>query len=297
MTGHSGPPGRMPAWPALLAVAAAVVQEVGAAVAVGLFNALGVAGTVFARFFVAAVILCVAVRPRPRDLDIRACRSVAGLAAALTAMNLFFYEALSRIPLGVAVTVEICGPLLLSVCMNRHWTGWLWAAVAFSGVCLLGLGGGPLRSSDLIGLALAAGAAVGWVGYILATAYAGKVFANLEALALATVLGALMTAPAAAWNLDLESALNWEVVRTVVVVGLMCSVIPYSLELISLRTLPASTFAVLTSLSPAVAAIAGWFVLGQQLGLIDCLAVMLVIIASAGAVRAAPPTAPPAPIA
>jgi inner membrane transporter RhtA len=271
---------------------AAIVQEVGAAFAVGLFDALGVTGTVFARFLVAAVVLCVVVRPRIRGLDSRAFGAIVGLAVTLTVMNLCFYEALSRIPLGIAVTVEICGPLLLSVVLNRRWRGWIWALVAFSGVALLGLGGGPLPASNVIGLALAAGAAASWVGYILATAHAGKVFANLDALAWATVLGAVLTAPAAALSINLGSALRWEVAGLAVVVGLMCSVIPYSLELISLRTLPASTFAVLTSLSPAIAAVAGWFILDQRLGLTDYFAVALVVIASAGAVRSAPTLGP-----
>jgi inner membrane transporter RhtA len=277
-----------PALPALLAVVAAVVQEVGAAFAVSLFAALGVMGTVFARFAVAAVVLCVVVRPRIRGLSFRAFGAVVGLAVTLTVMNVCFYQALSRIPLGIAVTVEICGPLVLSVVLNRRWSRWIWALVAFSGVALLGLGSGPVHTSDAIGLVLAAGAAMSWVGYILATAHAGRVFANLDALALATVLGAALTAPAAAMSIDLGFALHWEVAGLVLVVGLMCSVIPYSLELISLRTLPASTFAVLTSLSPAIAAIAGWFILDQQLSLTDYLAVALVVVASAGAVRSAP---------
>lgn len=274
-----------PTWPALLAVTATMVQEIGAAFAVGLFGALGVAGTVFARFSVAAAVLCVVFRPRLRGLDGRAFAAIAALAVTLTAMNLCFYGALSRIPLGVAVTVEITGPLLLSVMLNRSRWGWSWALVAFAGVALLGLGGGPLARPDMVGFTLAGAAAVSWMGYILASAHASKVFANLDALALATVLGAVLTAPAAALSIDMDAAARWEVAGLAIVVGLMCSVIPYSLELISLRTLPASTFAVLTSLSPAIAAVAGWFVLDQRLGPAGYLAVALVVIASAGAVR------------
>ena len=122
--------------PAFLAVLAATVQEVGAAFAVGLFDALGVAGTVCARFAVAAVVLCAFVRPKLRGLNRRSWLAILALAVTLTAMNLCFYEALSRIPLGVAVTVEICGPLLLAVILNRRWSGWTWALVAFVGVAV-----------------------------------------------------------------------------------------------------------------------------------------------------------------
>jgi hypothetical protein len=137
---------RATAWSAALVVVAATVQEVGAAFAVGLFGALGVTGTVFARFAVAGVVLCGFGRPRWRGLTARAYRTIVALALTLTAMNVFFYQALSRIPLGVAVTVEICGPLLLSVALSRRWLSWTWAALAFAGVALLGLGPGHLRA-------------------------------------------------------------------------------------------------------------------------------------------------------
>jgi inner membrane transporter RhtA len=104
---------RSPIGPALLVVVAAISQEVGAAFAVGLFAALGAIGAVSVRFLVAGVILCVAVRPRLSGLSGRAWLSAAALAATLTVMNLCFYNSLTRIPLGVAVTVEALGPLAL----------------------------------------------------------------------------------------------------------------------------------------------------------------------------------------
>jgi inner membrane transporter RhtA len=271
------------AWPAALIVMAATVQEVGAALAVGLFGALGVTGTVFARFAVAGVVLCGFGRPRWCGLAARAYRAILVLALALTAMNLSFYQALSRIPLGIAVTVEICGPLLLSVAFSRRWLSWTWAVLAFAGVALLGLGHGHLPAPSAIGLAFAAGAAASWAGYILATAHVGTIFDNLDALALATVIGGLLTAPFAMASINPDGALRWNVAGLAITVGLMCSVIPYSLELISLRSLPPSTFAVLTSLSPAIAAFSGWFILHQRLGGSDYLGVALVMIASVGA--------------
>jgi inner membrane transporter RhtA len=257
------------AWPAFLVVNAAAVQELGAAFAVGLFAALGVPGTVFVRFAVAGLVLGGLARPRLRGLSRREYAAIAALALTLTAMNLSFYEAISRIPLGVAVTVEICGPLVLSVALNRRWLGWVWAMLAFAGVALLGLGPGHLHATDAVGLAFAAAAAASWAGYILATAHVGKVFANLDALALATALGVLVTAPAAVMTINIDAALRWSVAGLVLVVGLMCSVIPYSLELAALRRLPADIFAILASLAPAIAALAGWFVLHQRLGVTD----------------------------
>lgn len=268
-------------------VAAAISQEVGAAFAVGLFAALGAIGAVFVRLFVAGVILCVAVRPRLRGLSLRAWLSVVALAGTVTVMNVCFYNALTRVPLGVAVTIEVLGPLALSVVVSSRRTAWLWALLALLGVALLSLTGVRVGHLDPVGLGFAAAAAASWAAYILATARAGSDFPNLDGLALATVIGAIITAPFAAVAVDADSALQWQVLGLGAIVGVMSSVIPYSLELISLRRLPPETFAILTCLSPVVAAVAGWLILGQHLAVTGYVAIVLVTVASIGAVRAA----------
>jgi inner membrane transporter RhtA len=285
---------RSPIGPALLVVIAAVSQEVGAAFAVGLFAALGAGGAVFVRFLVAGVVLCAAVRPRMLGLSRRAWLSVAGLALTLTVMNLCFYLALTRIPLGVAVTVEVLGPLTLSVLVSKRRSAWLWAALALAGVALLSLTGVEVGYLDPVGLAYAVGAAASWAGYILASARAATDFGNLDALAIATAIGAIVTAPIAVLSVDPGAALRWQVLGLGVTVGVMSSVIPYSLELISLRRLPPDTFAILTCLSPVIAALAGWLVLGQHLAVTGYLAIALVTAASIGAVRSASRQARPA---
>jgi inner membrane transporter RhtA len=278
---------RSPIGPALLVVVAAISQEVGAAFAVGLFAALGPVGAVFVRLLVSGVILCAAVRPRLRGLSGRARMSALALAAALVVMNLCFYISLTRIPLGVAVTVEALGPLVLSVVVSRRMSAWLWALLALLGVALLSLTGVRVGHLDLVGLGFAAAAGVSWAGYILATARAGSDFPKLDGLALATTIGALVTAPFAVLAIDPGSALRWQVLGLGALVGVMSSVIPYSLELISLRRLPPETFAILTCLSPVVAAIAGWLILGQHLAVTGYVAIVLVTVASIGAVRSA----------
>ena len=281
---HQGGP---PVGPALLVVGAATSQEVGAAFAVGLFSALGAGGATFARFVVAGVVLCVAVRPRVRRLTRRAWGAATALAVSLTAMNLCFYEAISRIPLGIAVTIEVLGPLVLSVALSRRRIAWLWALLAFAGIATLGLAPKQLGHLDWVGVAFAAAAALSWACYIVATSRAVQVFPKLDALAIATAMGALLVAPFAAVTIDGAAAVHWHVAVLAVAVGLMSSVIPYSLELWSLRTLTPATFAVLTCVSPVVAVLAGWAVLGQRLTVLDCLAILLVTVASAGAVRSA----------
>ncbi len=277
---------RSPIGPALLVVVAAISQEVGAAFAVGLFAALGATGAVFARFLVAGVILCAAVRPRVLGLSRSAWLSVAGLAVTLTVMNLCFYLALTRIPLGVAVTVEVLGPLTLSVVVSKRASAWLWAVLALAGVALLSLMGVESGRLDTVGLAFAVGAAVSWACYILASARAASDFPNLDALAMATMIGAVVMAPFAMLHVD-AAALQWAVLGLGLTVGVMSSVIPYSLELISLRRLPPETFAILTCLSPVVAALAGWLILSQRLSPTGYLAIVLVTAASVGAVHSA----------
>jgi inner membrane transporter RhtA len=271
----------------MLVVVAAISQEVGAAFAVGLFAVVGPVGAVFVRLLVAGAILCMAVRPRLRGLSGRAWVSAAALAAALTVMNLCFYISLTRIPLGVAVTVEVLGPLALSVVVSRRKTAWLWALLALLGVALLSLTGVRVGHLDLVGLGFATAAGASWAGYILATARAGSDFPSLDGLALATAIGALATAPFAMVAVDPGSALRWQVLGLGALVGVMSSVIPYSLELISLRRLPPETFAILTCLSPVVAAVAGWLILGQHLAVTGYVAIVLVTLASIGAVRSA----------
>jgi inner membrane transporter RhtA len=268
-------------------VVAAVSQEVGAAFAVGLFAALGATGAVFVRFLVAGVILSAALRPRVRGLSQRAWLSAAGLAGTLTVMNLCFYYSLTRIPLGVAVTVEVLGPLALSVVVSKRRSAWLWAVLALAGIALLSLTGVEVGYLDPVGLAFAAGAAVSWAGYILATARAAADLPRLDALAIATAIGALVTAPLAMLAVDPDAALRWEILGLGVTVGVMSSVIPYSLELMSLRRLPPETFAILTCLSPVIAALAGWLILSQHLAVTGYLAIMLVTVASIGAVHSA----------
>jgi inner membrane transporter RhtA len=213
--------------------------------------------------------------------------SAGALAATLTVMNLCFYNSLTRIPLGVAVTVEALGPLALSLVVSQRKSAWLWALLALLGVALLSLTAVRVGHLDPVGLGFAAGAGASWAGYILATARAGSDFPNLDGLAIATAIGAVVTAPYAVVAVDPGSALRWQVLGLGAVVGVMSSVIPYSLELISLRRLPPETFAILTCLSPVVAAVAGWLILGQHLAVNGYVAIVLVTVASIGAVRAA----------
>jgi inner membrane transporter RhtA len=197
-------------------------------------------------------------------------------------MNMLFYEAIDRIPLGAAVTLEVLGPLTLSVLAARRAASWLWAALALAGVALLGRGG--FSGLNVAGVAFALGAAVLWAGYILLSARTGRRFHQVDGLALAVTVGALLTLPIGMATAG-AALLTPTALGLGAAVAVLSAALPYSLELLSLRMLPAATFAVLMSLAPAIAATAGYLVLHQALNLSECLAIAMVIAASIGAVR------------
>ena len=259
-----------------LVLGAAVSVQVGAAFAVTLFSDLGPAGTAFLRLAFAAAVLWLIWRPRlTGDLKL-----AAAFGASLGLMNLSFYEAVDRIPLGAAVTIEFIGPLLVGVIGSRRPLDGLWVVLAGGGIVLLvGPGGG---SMDLLGVAFALGAAACWMAYIYLSKRTGAAFPGGSGLAIAMVVGAIIVLPAGV--IQAEGALvQPHLLGAALVVALASSVLPYSFELEALRRLPESVFGVLLSLDPAVATLAGFVLLGQALGPRELLAIGMVVVASAGA--------------
>ncbi len=182
-------------------------------------------------------------------------------------------------PLGVAVTVEFVGPLLLALAQTRRLPDLLWALLAFVGVLLLG--GGPRDGVPLSGLALALLAGLCWAAYILASARVGQVLPGVDGLAVALAVGAVVVLPVGASGASAVLAAPSLLVGAAAV-ALLSSVVPYTLELVALRQMPTRVFGVLMSLEPAAAAVAGLLVLGQQLASHQVLALVLVSTASAG---------------
>jgi inner membrane transporter RhtA len=263
-----------------MVLAAAGSLQVGAAFAVTLFDELGPGGAAFLRLAFAAIVLCLIWRPRVRGRPRADLRLAAAFGVALGLMNWSIYEAIDRIPLGVAVTIEFAGPLLVAVLGSRRPLDGLWVALAATGILLLADPAGG--SIDGLGVLFALTAAACWMAYIHLSQRTGRVFPGGTGLALAMVVGALVAAPAGLVQGG-GSLLEPDLLGSALVVALASSVLPYSLELEALRRLPAAVFGVLMSLEPAVAALAGFVVLGQDLGAREALAIGLVVIASAGA--------------
>lgn len=282
-------------WP-LLVIVGLICQEVGAAVAVNLIPEVGPWGVVAMRLvFSALVLLPFAIVSLRRGATV-SWRHAIAFGLSLAAMNVFFYLALERIPLGPAVTIEVMGPLVLSVVASRSWRGLLWAALAAIGVALLGGSGllpGSEQALDPLGMLYAVGAAVMWAAYILTARAAGASMSGVVGLALAMVVGAVVTVPVAG-VLAGSALFSPEALALGFAVAVLSSAIPYAIELTALRRMKAETFAILLALAPAIAALAGLVLLDQQLTWAISAGIACVTVAGVGAVSSAGRRAVPA---
>lgn len=290
-----------PPAPALVA-ASAISTQCGAAVATRLISQVGAPGAVTLRLFFAAAALLVVLRPgalRPSALRRMARRDVAVMAAfglVLAGMNLTFYEAIARVPLGVAVTVEFVGPLTVSVVGSRRWSHVVWALLAALGVFLLASGGllGTVRHLDVAGVGLALLAGACWAGYIVLNKETGKRFPGTSGLAGAMTVAAVVVLPAGAVTAG-AALFRPEVLGVGLAVAVLSSALPYSLEMAALRRVTPRAFGVLLSMAPAIAALAGLAILGQRLSGVEVAALVLVVAANVGSTWYSARTATPEP--
>jgi inner membrane transporter RhtA len=268
--------------PAQVLLAIASVQ-IGAALTKGLFAAVGPAGAVFLRAAFGALMLMALSRPRFRGHAPAAWVTIVAFGLALAGMNLAFYAALERLPLGAAVTLEFVGPLGVALLSSRRALDIVWGLLAAGGIILLGPLGGDL---DPRGVAWALLAGALWGAYIPLSARIGRTFAGGSGLALAMGVAAVLVAP-----FGLASGgthfLDSRILVFGVGVAFLSSALPYTLELAALRRLPARTFGVLLSLEPAAAALVGALALGEGLTPSALIAIGLVLLASIGATLSA----------
>lgn len=274
------PAQRSPIVNTAMIVGAIISVQVGAAIAATMFDEVGAAGMVFLRLGFASIILCALGRPKLRGRTRRDWQLTAVFGVLMAVMNLTFYAAVDRLPLGLAVTLELLGPLGLAVAMSRRAREFAWTALAIVGVVLLGEGGDHI---DAVGVVFVLIAAVGWAGYILLSAETGRRSDGIDGLALAITAGAVVAAPVGIVDGG-AALLRPSILLAAVGVALMSSVINFVLELAALRQVSPRAFGVLMSLSPVVAVIAGFVVLGQRLTLLQIVAVACVIVASAATV-------------
>jgi inner membrane transporter RhtA len=233
------------------------------------------------RLALAAVFLWPFARPRLRG------RSRADLGAAVAlgmcsgGLTLAFFESISRIPLGVAVTIQFLGPLGVALAGSRRPRDVGWVVVAGGGIALLTLGDGAGEPLDAMGVAFALVSGACWAGYILLTERVGARWAGLEGLSISLVVATLVVLPAGIAGAGGE-LFSLELIAVGIGLALLV-LLPYTFELLALRRLPAALFGVIMSLEPAIAALLGFLILDQDLKTAGIVAIAMVSIASAGA--------------
>lgn len=265
--------------PALVLGGIASVQF-GAALATTLFAHVGPGGAVALRLVAASVVLAVIWRPDLRSRTRRELLLAALFGLVLAGMNLAFYEAIQRIPLGIAVTIEFVGPLAVAIAGSRRRLDLVWIALAAAGIVAL-MRGDP-HGLNVLGVLLALTAGCLWGAYILVNARVGRTFEGGTGLAIAMCVATVVALPLGI----VQGGTHLVAPRTLLIgaaVGILSSAIPYTFEMEALRRIATNVFGVLMSLEPAMAALAGFVVIGQTLSVRELVGIALVVVASVGA--------------
>ncbi len=288
-TGNSSRRLVSPVWLVLIGI---LSVQFGAGIAKSLFDEVAPTTIVWLRLVTSAVVLVAVARPTLRGRSRQDWLVVLAFGASLGIMNWAIYQAFARIPLGVAVTLEFVGPLTLAVVGSRRLLDLLWVLLAGLGVAVLGFEGSS--DMDVLGVAFALLAGAMWASYILLSAQTGRRWPGFDGLALASVVATVLLTPFAVGQGG-GDLLDPRILAFGAAVGLLSSVIPYSCELVALRSIRPSVFSILMSLEPAAAALAGMIVLQEFLTWEQWVAMVCVVIASVGATRSRRTFTDPAP--
>jgi inner membrane transporter RhtA len=274
----------------LLAVFGSVVAlGIGTSFAKQLFPQVGSLGTTALRVGFSALLLLLIWRPWRWPLSRADARSLVRYGVALGCMNLMFYQSLQSIPFGVAVAIEFSGPLAVAFFTSRRRIDYVWIALAIVGLGLLLPLGHDVTSLDPVGVGFALGAAVCWATYILFGKKIGHLHAG-HSVALGLTMAAITVVPFGIWHAG-SALLQPGILLYGLGVAAVSSAIPISLEMVALKRLTPAAFGVMTSMEPAVAALLGLLVLGEQLTGLQWLAIVLVMCAAAGSAATAKPDA------
>ncbi|WEK46722.1 MAG: EamA family transporter [Candidatus Andeanibacterium colombiense] len=270
---------------------ASISVNLGAAIAKGLFPQIGPEGVAALRSLIAAPVLLALFRPWRSPVTAGQWRWLVLYGAALGVMNLLIYWAFERIPIGLAVTIEIAGPLSVVLLTSRTTRDFLWLALAVGGLLLLVPWQPSAHALDPVGIACALGAALCWALYIVLGRRAAQVRGS-SAVAIGMCVACVVTLPFGIAGAGAK--LFGPALPAAAAVALLSSALPYLLEITALERVSSRVFGALTSCAPAIAALMGWLVLGEELRPLQGLAVVLMIAASAGCSLAARPAVPKA---
>lgn len=255
---------------AILSLLAAMITiQSGASIAKQLFPLVGPGGTVALRISLSALILMLIFRPWRARLSWPQWRSMCIYGASLGGMQLSFYFAIERIPLGIGVALEFSGPLLLALLSSKRKKDLIWVALAILGIVFLLPDMNGVDALDPIGVALALIAGGFWAGYIWFGQRAGSVGSGGMTVSIGMLVAAVIYFPIAT-QLAEASIFSWSILPMALLVAVMSSALPYSLEMVALSRLSTQHFSVLMSLEPAIAAMAGLAILGETLQWSQC---------------------------
>jgi inner membrane transporter RhtA len=282
------PAGVSPVWLVLVGI---LSVQFGAGAAKTLFDEVAPTTIVWLRLVTSALVLLAIARPALGGRSRQDWLVVVAFGLTLGVMNWSIYQAFARIPIGLAVTLEFVGPLSLAVLGSRRPRDLVWVGLAGLGVLLLGVQPGDLTWAG-VAFALLAGAS--WAAYILLSAQTGRRWPGVDGLAVASVVATLLLTPLAIGRYA-DQLGDARILAVGALIGLLSSVIPYTCELIALRSLKPAVFSILMSLEPAAAALAGLVVLGELLGPLQLVAMCCVVVASVGATRSGAAIAAPVP--
>jgi inner membrane transporter RhtA len=264
----------------LLLIAITSIQS-GASLAKQLFPLIGSVGATTLRLFLATLILFVIWRPWKDKLSRPACLAIFFYGLSLGCMNLLFYLALERIPLGIAVALEFTGPLAVALMTSRKLLDFIWTILAALGILLILPVSKGVGEIDLLGIVFALGAGCAWASYIVFGQKAGSYLKGGKATALGMLVASFVVLPVALLQ-KCTQILNPSLLPLAILVAVLSSALPYSLEMIALKRMPAKTFSILMSLEPVIAALAGLVFLNESLSLTQVVAIACIIVASLG---------------
>jgi inner membrane transporter RhtA len=253
--------------------------QCGAAIAKTLFPAIGAAGTASLRIGISAIILLLAYRPNLKQITPSQWKIVVPYGLTLGAMNLIFYLAIERIPIGLAVTLEFIGPLLVAIIGSKRLIDYCWVLLAGLGIVLIA----PWSNDrvDLLGVFFALLAGALWAAYIILGGKVSKIMHDGQAVATGMLFAAILILPFGFYENGLAN-LTPKFLGMGAALALLSSAIPFTLEMKALGQLPPRTFSILMSLEPAAAAVCAFIFLQENLNFYEILAVVCVVVASAG---------------
>lgn len=275
-------PSRSPLLVALIGLVAAMLSlQVGASIAKTLFPTIGAQGATTLRLVLSAALLTLILRPWTARITGANWRAVTVYGASLAGMNLTFYLALKTIPLGIAVALEFCGPMAVAMIWSRRPVDFLWVALAVLGLLLLLPLTDASRALDPAGVLYALIAGACWAIYIVAGQKAGRDHGRLAAV-LGLIVAAILIAPVGLAHAG-AALFSWSVLPAGVAVAILSGALPYTLEMYALRRLPTHTFGTLLSLEPALGAVTGFILMNETIAPLHVGAILVIVLASAGA--------------